>query len=537
MTRYVQRYYQEDATSRGLDFLLAQAKIKRGRKNGLIYLPTGAGKSLVVGALAGELASHGVAVFQPTKEILEQNFDKVRDYGFHPEVFSASMGQRNTGDVTMATIGSVYQRPELFADFQFGIIDEAHLVEFKDNSKIVVAGEGSEFLHRDHGLVREVENQEDVKKGRVRVIDEEGNETVIERPKQSMYKSFFEMVPNIIWLGLTASPYRLQSDAMGSQLKVITRTRPRFWDTFVHSTQNRELFDAGYLAKLKYRIVPGFKRTQVSPNSTGAEYDQKQLQLHLFEKNWETTTTKRQVNFLDMLVDIVSRCLDAGRRNVLVFTATIRESEYLAEALKGECAIVTGKTKPADRADTLRDFKAGRIKVVTNVGVLIHGFDFPQLECIVDASPTMSLSRYYQKLGRGIRTHPDKKSTWIIDMVDGYTSFGPVEDLTLYCEGSSKWDIYGRPGGGEQKRLTSTYLGGVVPGCCPKCLAPRFFATYDKSGKPVPLSLPPGNWKGNIVVEEDGRKRKCSLVDRGKGTHVFHFIVCNQFRRLRTNGN
>jgi DNA repair protein RadD len=534
MTQYVPRYYQEEASSRGLAFLLEQLKKKRDRKNGIIYLPTGAGKSIVVGALAAALAEYGVIGFQPTKEILQQNLDKIQSYGFKPEVFSASMGKRNIGDVTMATIGSVYKQPELFQDFQFGMIDECHLLEFKDNSKIVVAGEAeAEFFHRDYGLVRQIENQEGVKRGRVRVVaDEDGKEVVIERPKQSMYKSFSEMLPHIIWIGLTASPYRLQSDATGSQLKVITRTRPKFWDVFVHYTQNRELFDAGYLAKLEYWPIPGFKRSKISANSTGSEFSKEQVQLHLFERSWETKT-KRQVNFLDMLVDVVNRVLDAGRRNVLVFTATIRESEYLAQAMGGECAIVHAKSP--DRSEILEDFKAGRIKVVTNVGVLVHGFDFPELECIVDASPTMSLARHYQKLGRGVRTHPNKKSTWIIDMVQGYQTFGPVEDLTLYCEGSSKWDIFGRPNGGTQKRLTSTYLGDAIPGHCPKCMARKYMAFYLKSQKWVPLSAPPPGSRANIVVRQEGTKKVCEMVDRGdpEATAVFHFIACPKFQKLR----
>ncbi len=530
MTQYVLRDYQAQAVERTVQFMLQKAK-----KNGLVYMPTGSGKSLAIGTAAIELSNTApVIIFQPTKEILEQNYEKIRAYGFQPEVFSASMGKRNIGEVTLATIGSVYKHPEWFEDFQFGIIDESHLVSAKDNSKRVRAGEDGQFYHRDLGLVNRAQNQEDVRKGKVRVIDDDGVENIIEMPKKSMYRSFFDLLPHMRLCGFTASPYRLESDAMGSQLKVITRTRPKIWDEFIHWTQNKELFDAGYLAKLEYHAIRGFKRSAIPANSTGAEFDEKAVQLHLWEKNWETKDTKKACNFADKLVEVVERLLAAGRRNALVFTSTIRESEYLAERMRGECAIVTGQTAKDEREATAREFRAGEIKVVTNVNCWAVGFDFPQLECVVLGSPTMSLARYYQQIGRGIRIHPEKESCWIVDMVESYEQFGPVESLHLYCQGNSRWDIFGRPGGKAEKQLTSTYLGGsALRGCCPKCHAPKIMAFYVKSGKWLPVSVPPGGRRGDLILKREGSKTICEMAERGQGTHSFHFKYCRMFAELR----
>lgn len=522
------REYQNLAVSRGVEFLLQKKK-----RNGLVYMPTGSGKSLVIGRTAIELANSApVIVFQPTREILEQNFEKICSYGFRPEVFSASFGSRSIGEITLATIGSVYKHPEWFEDFQFGLIDEAHLVGVKDNSRQIVAGsEEGQFYHRDLGLVTMVLDQSDVPAGKIRVMDDDGTESIIAKPKKSMYRSFFDLLPHMRLLGYTASPYRLQAD----ELKVITRTIPRIWNEFVHWTQNKDLFDAGYLAKLEYHKIKGFKRAAIATNSTGAEFDEKELQMHLWERNWETKD-KKSCNFQDKLTEVVNRLLAAGRRNVLVFTASIRESEYLAEQMEGECAIITGQTPKDERESTLQDFRSGAIKVVTNVGVLVHGFDFPELECVVDAAPTMSLARYYQKLGRAIRSHPQKESAWIVDMVEGYGQFGPVESLHLYCQGNSRWDIFGRPGGGAEKQLTSVPIGGDgMKGCCPKCRARKWMAYYPKTSKWLPLSAPPQGSRANVIVERQGSKSVCSIVKHGdpKATAVLHFTVCDKFKAAR----
>lgn len=528
---YILRDYQSQAVERGLAFMLQKKK-----RNGLIYIPTGGGKALVGGTLALELANTApVVMFQPSKEILEQNLEKIESYGFRASVLSASMGRREVGDVTLATIGTAYKHPEWFDDFGFGLIDEAHLAGAKDNSRTVREAGADQFYHRELGLVTRVLDQSNVRKGRIRILSEDGEEAEIPLPKKSMYKTFAEALPHMTWGGLTASPYRLETDAMGSQLKVITRTRPRIWEDFIHYTQYKELFDAGYLAKLEYFQIRGFQPSKIPMNSTGSDFDVKALQLHLWERLWETKA-KKAVHFPDKLTEVVSRVLDAGRRNVMVFTSSVPESEYLAEQMKGECAVVTGDTPPDERAATVRDFRSGEIKVLTNCGVYIHGFDFPGLETVIDAAGTMSLSRYDQKIGRGARVSPDKTSTWVIDMVGGYERYGRLEDRMLYCQGNSRWDIFGRPGGKAEKQLTSTYLGGAaMKGCCPKCLTPKWMAYYPAKAKWLPISNAPAGRNGNVIVRREGTKSVCEIVKRGnpEARWVLHFAYCDQFKAAR----
>jgi superfamily II DNA or RNA helicase len=48
-------------------------------------------------------------------------------------------------------------------------------------------------------------------------------------------------------------------------------------------------------------------------------------------------------------------------------------------------------------------FKSGDIAVLCNCALLTEGFDAWQVQCVLDAAPTKSSSRYTQKIGRGTR--------------------------------------------------------------------------------------------------------------------------------------
>src|SRR4051812_3998685 len=95
-------------------------------------LPTGAGKSLVIADLAKKLMQP-ILILQPSKEILEQNYNKLCHYVDESEIgiYSASMNRKDLGFYTLATIQSIYKTPEKFKEFSTIIIDECHKVDPK----------------------------------------------------------------------------------------------------------------------------------------------------------------------------------------------------------------------------------------------------------------------------------------------------------------------------------------------------------------------------------------------------------------------
>ncbi|MDP2319602.1 MAG: DEAD/DEAH box helicase [Acidobacteriota bacterium] len=392
-TGYTLRIYQQHAVDRAVSYL-TQPEF-RGR-NGLIVIPTGAGKSLVIAGIASRLNAP-VLVFQPSKEILEQNAEKLRGYGYHPGIWSASLGKKRMGMITLATIGSVVRDAELFKQFKYVLIDEAHLVNAKGG----------------------------------------------------MYRNFLDVLSHARVIGLTATPYRLASTSLGSELRFLTRTRPRIFDDVVYYMNLGPLFRAGFLAPLAYDTRDTFNETQLRLNSTGADYDDASLQRHF-----------RETGFGARVQAKVQHLLANGHKQALVFTRFTKESEDLAAAIPGS-AVITAETPADRRAQVLWQFKKGLLRVVANVGVLSVGFDYPELTTVVLARPTMSLALYYQQVGRCIRPHPSKPTAHVIDMVGLKKRFGPIEQLWMQPGGKNgqQWVIVT----GEQRDRVLTNVSFGLP--------------------------------------------------------------------------
>lgn len=369
--KFTLRSYQQEASD-------AAVRVFQGQKqtNGLIVVSTGGGKSLIIADIASRLDAP-LLIFQPSKEILQQNFAKLQSYGvIECGIYSASVGCKDINRITFATIGSVMNHMDDFKHFKYVLIDEAHCV----NSK---AG---------------------------------------------MYKKFIEAEKRQV-VGLTATPYRLSSYQGGSMLKFLTRTRPRIFNEVLYVCQTSDLLAKGFLADLKYYDLTSMDLSNVKSNSTGADYDEKSLKLE-YERS----------GFYDKLTTTTLRVLKpksgVPRKGVLVFTRFVDEAQNLVDKLKIKgisAAIVTGETPKADREMLLEDFKAGKIKVVANVGVLVVGFDFPALDTVIIARPTKSLAWYYQAVGRCIRPFKGKDA-WVVDLGGNYRRFGKVSDLKIDVE-------------------------------------------------------------------------------------------------------
>jgi DNA repair protein RadD len=383
---YILRPYQQNASDIAVKYFQSDKKY-----NAIMVLPTGSGKSLIIADIASKLNDH-LLIFQPSKEILEQNFEKLQSYGIlNCSIYSASFNSKEINQITFAMIGSVRTKPEFFSHFKYVIVDECHLVNSKNSD--------------------------------------------------TMYNSFLSKL-NCRVIGLTATPYRLTTDGFGgSILKFLTRTRPRIFSEMIYHVQINELSNQGYLAKMEYYQINIVNPEKLKINTTGADYTDKSVQNHY-----------KDIDFNEKLKGIIQRLINAGRKNILVFTRFVDEAQKLSDSLGELSEIVSAESPKKERERILKDFKSGKIKVVTNVGVLTTGFDFPELETVVLARPTMSLALYYQMIGRAMRPHPDKKSSWVVDLCQIFKRFGKVEDLELRAEKNALWAIYS-----QRKQLTNIY--------------------------------------------------------------------------------
>ena len=358
------RPYQSDSINLSVDFL----KGNSSAKNGLVILPTGSGKSVVIAKILEPLEGKTI-VLQPSKEILEQNFDKFSNYG-KASIYSASAGEKRIDKITFCTIGSIINKKHLFKGLQNILIDECHLV------------------NSDAG----------------------------------MYQEFIRHFPEAKVLGLTATPYRLEQTSEGPQLTFLTRSNPRIFDNVLYYVQNDLLFNSVFLAELEYYNFDVIDRGKLEVNSSGTDFTQNSLRRYYKSIDMPSRIAKTSLTILNK------------RKNILIFCALIEEALSVQKKIPGS-AILTAETKKEERERILSQFKNGKIRCLINVGVLTTGFDYPALEAVLMARSTMSLSLYYQIVGRVMRifTYPDgtKKKGWFVDMGGNINFFGKIETMKI----------------------------------------------------------------------------------------------------------
>ena len=366
---YTLRPYQQTAVDK-----IKWASSLKG--NDLISLPTGSGKSLIIASIAAD-KDYSVLILQPTKEILEQNYDKLVEIVDEEEVgiYSASFRKKEIKKFTFATIGSIYKKPELFRHFKLVIIDEAAFV----NPKRI----------------------------------------------NSMYTSFISAIGSPKVVGLTATPYRLTPQYMRyksgfietiTTIKLINRMRPMFWNRLIYNINVGDLINQGYLCKLKYRYIPLIQQEDIKLNKSRSDFD-----LLAFEE---------QISYGDKTIYKVLFGCKMHFKSSLVFCSSVDQAEQLADRITG-AEVVSAKTKPKERKRIVEGFKDGSIEMVFNVGIFVCGFDHPALDCIVLLRPTRSLGLLYQMIGRGLRTAPGKEYCTVVDMTDTIKKVGRIETFKI----------------------------------------------------------------------------------------------------------
>jgi DNA repair protein RadD len=357
----------------------------------IIVAPTAFGKSIVIAHIAKGIGEK-VLVLQPSKELLEQNYNKFIFFGGSASIYSASMGQKELGDITYATIGS--------------IINIAHKFREMGVSKII--------------------------------IDECDR---YPREKSGQLRRFVDGMKATHILGLTATPLKLQSN-MGdtgpySKLVMLTNrsSKGAFFKHIIHVAQIQDTVKLGFWTPLVYQSYD-FDTGALVFNSSGAEFT-----------NDSIARAYENQNIEDKIVKKVREIED--RKSILVAVPTIEQAIKLAGKIP-MAAVVTGETPTQDRNRIIEEFRNQKIRVIVQVNVLTVGFDYPELDCLITARPTASISWWYQFVGRGTRIHEKKNNCLVVDFVGSVERFGKVEDLYYKEDKDGTWELYGE----NKKKIT-----------------------------------------------------------------------------------
>ncbi len=381
---------QIEPVKKGVEFF----KIKKPHPS-IIVAPTAFGKSIVIAEIAHQLGEK-ILVIQPSKELLEQNYNKFINLGGKASIYSASMNEKEIGEVTYATIGSIVNIAWKF--YELGI-------------RKVIIDECDRFPREPDGMLRR----------------------------------FLTAAKITHILGLTATPLKLQTnmDEFGkpfSKLVMLTSKSKKgnFFKDIIYVAQIKEMVDLKFWSPLQYESYD-FETGDLVYNSTNAEYTEESIR-----------KAYKNQDIAGKIIRKVSQLTD--RKSILISVPSIEEAKELSTRLPS-CAPVFSGMADADRDRIIDEFKRGVLRIVVQVTILSVGFDHPQLDCIITGRPTASLSWWYQFVGRVTRIHPEKQNGLIIDFVGSVPKFGKVEDLFFDYE-VPMWKLYGE----GQKLLTGIPL-------------------------------------------------------------------------------
>ncbi len=220
-------------------------------------------------------------------------------------------------------------------------------------------------------------------------------------------------------LGLTATPFRNTNE--DETRRLITRFGNRRLDegVFPSGDPYRDLQEWGMLAQVEHRTLTGGRIELSQDEKTHAE---RMAMLSRATEQRLADDHERSMRIVDSVADLPADW------PTLLFATSVDHAKYLAAMLNDRdvpAAAVDSTTSAQDRRTRIENFRNGRIRVLTNYGVLTQGFDAPATRVVVVARPVYSTNVYQQMIGRGLRgpKNGGKDTCLILNVDDNIANF------------------------------------------------------------------------------------------------------------------
>lgn len=338
------------------------------------------------------------------KELIEQNYlELLNEWPFAPAgIYSAGLGRRDTqAQILFCGIQSVHNKAAKIGHVDLLMVDEAHLIPKNDTTR------------------------------HARFITD-----------------LLAINPEMRIVGFTATPYRTDSGRLDEGDE-------RLFTEVVFEYGIADGIRDGYLTSLVSKATDtGFDLSGVARR--GGDYIESAL--HKAVDKEETTRAA--------VAEIVAA--GVNRASWLAFCAGVEHAHHVRDEIRSHgisCETITGDTPSHERKRYIQEFKAGRLRCLTNNSVLTTGSNFPRVDLIADLRPTLSAGLYVQIAGRGTRPF--------------YATGMPLDTV-------------------EQR------LAAIAAGPKPNCLYMDFSGNVSKRHGPVDTVVPrkPGEGNGEAPVKE-----------------------------------
>ena len=313
----------------------------------LVVMPTGTGKTILFADIIRRCFPKRALVLAHREELIFQAQDKIhRVTGYQVEVEMA----------------------DLRAHIRDGVLGRTHVVVSTIQTQ-TAGGDGGgrmgRFEPKDFGLLIIDEGHHSTAKTYKRVID------------------YYGQNPHLKILGVTATPDRADEEALG-----------QVFETVAFDYEVLDAIRDGWLVPVEQQVVEIDGLDFSAIRTTAGDLNGADLAAVM-------EAEKPLHGIADATLEI------AGARRCLVFAASVKQAEQLAEIFNrhraGSAGWVCGKTPKDDRRRLLAEFANGTLQFMVNVGVLTEGFDDPGVELVIMGRPTKSRALYAQMIGRATR--------------------------------------------------------------------------------------------------------------------------------------
>lgn len=303
------------------------------------------------------------------------------------------------------------------------------------------------------------------------------------------------MYPKAKWLGVTATPWRMNHQGFTD-----------LFDTIILSMPIKDFIKQGYLSPYKYYSLRD--ESSIKDRISGIEVDR--------FGEYKEASMEEKMDVGSIRAQLLNSYLKfaKGKRGI-IYAININHAKHICQEYQNagfNAVSIDSKTPAKVRKDMVDKFKNKKIDIIVNVDVFSEGFDCPDIEFIQLARPTLSLVKYLQQVGRGLRLTKNKENCIILDNVGMYSNFGLPDEYrpwNTYFLGKNvpnSPSCYFRKGGLSRKDVnTSEGMEDM------ELIQDSFESSYITSSDHAILNLPPEM----TVYEYPFRKvGKCPIKDK-----------------------
>ena len=258
------------------------------------------------------------------------------------------------------------------------------------------------------------------------------------------YRRLWEMWPEAKFLGLTATPCRLSGEGFGELFDVLLQSEDIQW-----------FIDKGWLSDFEYVSA---RPDSLMMHQIGG------LQKRGADGDYQTKEMATVMDVPESIAHLYDsyEAFAQGKKGI-VYAINQEHARHIAAYYQSKgvnCAVIDSTTPTKERDAIVEAYKTslwgqaprqsatwglapevsrkGQVDVIVNVDIFSEGFDCPEVEFIQLARPTLSLNKYLQQVGRGMRVSEGKECVLILDNVGLYQMFGlptDARDWRLMFEG------------------------------------------------------------------------------------------------------